>query len=219
MSNKINKAYKTSKNIYDDILTQSSFFGKLYMNLFWGGVDDNEIADKVLSYIPDDFAGTLLDVPVGTAVFTHEKWARLTKAKITCLDYSEDMLLQAKSRLDKCESVSCVAGDIGNLAIDDYSCDIVLSMNGFHAFPNDTKTKAYQEIHRVLKPSGIFIACFYIKGKSKITDWLVNTILSKKGWFTPPFQTVDDVQYILSKMYTEVEINVDGSMLYFRCKK
>jgi SAM-dependent methyltransferase len=38
---------------------------------------------------------------------------------------------------------------------------IVVSMNGFHAFPN--KKKAFQETWRVLKPGGTFIACFYIK--------------------------------------------------------
>lgn len=34
------------------------------MDIFWGWVDDNGIARKVLSYIPDDFSGQLLDVPV-----------------------------------------------------------------------------------------------------------------------------------------------------------
>ncbi len=217
MSNKIRGAYKSSKNVYDDILTQNSIFGKLYMKLFWSGVDDKQIADKVLSYIPNDFEGTLLDAPVGTAVFTHEKWGTLSKAKITCLDYSEDMLSQAKQRLNEYSNVSCVQGDIGNLAIDDSSSDIVLSMNGFHAFPD--KAKAYQEIHRVLKPNGMFIACFYIKGQSRVTDWLVNSILSKKGWFTPPFQTLDDVKAILNESYSDVEINTEGSMVYFRAIK
>ena len=43
-------------------------------------------------YIPDDFSGNLLDVPVGTAVFTERKWISLKNAEITCLDYSIDML-------------------------------------------------------------------------------------------------------------------------------
>ena len=51
------------------------------------------------------------------------------------------------------------------------SVDTVVSMNGFHAFPD--KQKAFHEIWRVLKPGGNFIACFYISGKSQRTDWLV----------------------------------------------
>ena len=40
------------------------------------------------------------------------------------------------------------------------------------------KQKAFHEIWRVLKPSGDFIACFYIRGKSHRTDWLVKNILA-----------------------------------------
>ena len=92
MADKIQNAYETSKNIYDDVLTQRNIFSKLYIKLFWSGTDDNDIARKVLSYVPDDFLGNLLDVPVGTAVFTENKWSSLKNAHITCIDYSMDCL-------------------------------------------------------------------------------------------------------------------------------
>lgn len=164
MADKIQNAYESSKNIYDDVLTQGNIFSKLYIKLFWNGTNDNDIAQKVLSYIPNDFSGNLLDVPVGTTVFTEHKWIALKDVHI-----------------------KCIQGDVSNLKMNDESYDIVVSMNGFHAFPD--KKKAFQETWRVLKPGGTFIGCFYIRGKSKRTDWLVNHILSKKGWFTPPFQT------------------------------
>lgn len=217
MADKIQTAYEASKNIYDDVLTQGNVFSKLYIKLFWSGTDDREIARKVLSYIPDDFAGVLLDVPVGTAVFTERKWARLTRARITCLDYSTDMLAQAEKRLGGYAHIQCVQGDVGNLPMADAAFDTVVSMNGFHAFPD--KQKAFQETWRVLKPGGDFIACFYIKGKSRRTDWLVQNILAKKGWFTPPFQTEEELRAILQKMYQETDIHVDGSMAYFHCVK
>ena len=189
MADKIQNAYETSKNIYDDVLTQRNIFSKLYIKLFWSGTDDNDIARKVLAYVPDDFSGNLLDIPVGTAVFTENKWSSLKNAHITCLDYS----------------------------MENESVDTVVSMNGFHAFPD--KQKAFHEIWRVLKPGGNFIACFYIKGKSKRTDWLVKNILAKKGWFSPPFQTEKELRDILQKLYKETDIHVDGSMVYFRCVK
>lgn len=86
MADKIQNAYETSKNIYDDVLTQRNIFSKLYIKLFWSGTDDNDIARKVLSYVPDDFSGNLLDVPVGTAVFTENKWSSLKNAPIVILD-------------------------------------------------------------------------------------------------------------------------------------
>lgn len=217
MADKIHDAYESSKNIYDGVLTQGNFFSRMYIKLFWSGTDDNEIARKVLSYIPDDFSGKLLDVPVGTAVFTQRKWSSLKNAHITCLDYSTDMLEQAKRRLDGQAHINFIQGDVGNLQMDDESFDIVLSMNGFHAFPD--KQKAFSETCRVLKSSGDFIACFYIRGKSKKTDWLVKNILAKKGWFTPPFQTEEELKNTLQKMYKEVELHVDGSMAYFHCVK
>lgn len=217
MADKIQDAYESSKNIYDGVLTQGNFFSRMYIKLFWSGTDDNEIARKVLSYIPDDFSGKLLDVPVGTAVFTQRKWSSLKNAHITCLDYSTDMLEQAKRRLDGQAHINFIQGDVGNLQMDDESFDIVLSMNGFHAFPD--KQKAFSETCRVLKSGGDFIACFYIRGKSKRTDWLVKNILAKKGWFTPPFQTEEELKNTLQKMYKEVELHIDGSMAYFHCVK
>ena len=42
MADKIQNAYETSKNIYDDVLTQGNIFSKLYIKLFWSGTDDND---------------------------------------------------------------------------------------------------------------------------------------------------------------------------------
>lgn len=217
MADKIQQAYQSSKNIYDDVLTQGSFFSRLYIRVFWGGTDDNAVARRVLSYLPADFSGSLLDVPAGTAVFTAGAWRGLANAAVTCLDYSEDMLARAKSRLAGCQNVSFVQGDVGALPFADGAFDIVFSMNGFHAFPD--KDRAFAETFRALKPGGLFIGCFYIRGKSKVTDWLVRNVLSKKGWFTPPFQTEAELRERLARMYRETELHTDGSIVCFRCVK
>lgn len=209
----IKSSYKKSRDIYDDVLTKDKWWSKLYIRLFWSNVDDNEIAEKVLSYIPDEFSGRLLDVPVGTAVFTHKKYTALKNADIICLDYSDDMLSKARERMKRLENVNLVQGDVGQLPYKNESFDIVLSMNGFHAFPD--KKAAFRETYRVLKKGGSFIACFYIKGESKITDSLVRYFLAKKGWFTPPFDTADKLKKRLHKVYDLTDFNVEGSMVYF----
>ncbi len=215
MSDKIKKSYKQSKNIYDDAITQGKWWSRLYSRLFWSGVDDKEIAQKVLNYIPDDFSGKLLDVPVGTAVFTCDKYTSLKNAEITCLDYSEDMLEQAntKFRRAKISNITAIQGDVGALPFSDKSFDIVLSMNGFHAFPD--KDKAYAETGRVLKQGGKFISCFYVQGKSRITDILVKWILAKRGWFTPLFDTVSSLKERIEKVYKIKKFHVKGSMVWF----
>ena len=168
MTDKIQTAYEASKNIYDDVLTQGNLFSRLYIRLFWSGTDDRKIARRVLSYIPGDFSGTLLDVPVGTAVFTERKWARLKNARITCLDYSIDMLAQAEKRLRGYSHIQCVQGDVGKLQMAGEAFDLVVSMNGFHAFPD--KQKAFGETWRVLKPGGTFLICNECSGDTDKDD-------------------------------------------------
>ena len=113
--------------------------------------------------------------------------------------------------------IKCNKGDVGNLQMENESVDIVVSMNGFHAFTD--KQKAFHEIWHVLKPGGNFIACCYIKRKSKRTDWLVKNILAKKGRFSPPCQTEKELRNILQKPYKETDVHVDGFMVYFYCVK
>lgn len=216
-TDKIQDAYQASKNIYDDVLTQGNIFARAYIKFFWGGTDDVALAQKMLSLVPNDFRGTLLDVPCGTAVFTSEKWRSLTNSKIICLDYSNDMLHKAQQRLAEVEHVALMQGDVGALPFDSNSVDIVVSMNGFHAFPD--KLRAFDETFRVLKSGGRFIASFYVSGKLRRADWLVNHILSRKGWFTPPFQTEDDVRAILTQRYSKVDIHIDNAMLWCVCEK
>ena len=219
MSDKIQDSYRQSRNIYDDVLTRSTWWSRVYMDLFWGGVDDNEIARKVLSYIPDNFAGKLLDVPVGTGVFTAAKYARMLRADIIGLDYSQDMLKQARVRFREERIGNCrlIQGDVGALPFADSTFDIVLSMNGFHAFPD--KEKAYSEVNRVLKPGGRLVGCFCIRGESCRTDWLMKRILSRKGWFTPPFETFDSLMARLSADYRLDEYHKEGSIVYFAVTK
>ena len=216
MKDKIKGAYKQSKNIYDDVLTQSKWWSRLYIHLFWG-VDDIKIAENLLKMLPNDFAGSLLDVPCGTLNLTADKYRDMPRCKITCLDYSEDMLAVAKERMRKhsLPHVSSIQGDVGNLPFENAAFDIVLSMNGFHAFPD--KERAFSETARVLKPGGTFLGCFYIKDENKRSDFIVNTVLAKKGWFTPPFQTKKDVLAVLKKHYAAVEVFSEKAMVWFKC--
>ena len=215
----VQSAYKFSKNFYDDAITQGKWWSRLYFKLLWGGVDDNDIARRVLAWIPDDFTGNLLDVPVGTAVFTAAKYKRMTKADITCLDYSTDMLERAEQRLRDAgiKNVKTMQGDVGALPFENDTFDFVLCMNGLHVFPD--KERAYAEILRTLKPGGELLACFYIAGEQKVADWLAKTVMTRMGWFTPPFDTAADVRHRLQPYYDIIDFHIEGAMLYFRARK
>ena len=97
---------------------------------------------------------------VGTGILTMPLYKTLPKADITCLDYSADMMGQAQEKADRLhlKNVTFRQGDVGALPYADGVFDIVLSLNGFHAFPD--KEAAYREVFRVLRPGGTFCGCF-----------------------------------------------------------
>ena len=75
------------------------------------------------------------------------------------------------------QNVQFRQGDVGALPYEDSSFDIVLSLNGFHAFPD--KEAAYRETFRVLKPGGTFCGCFYVAGECRRTDRLIKKSTSR----------------------------------------
>ena len=159
MGHKQSNSYKRMMEHYDDVLTGRKWWSRMYMRLVWKE-DGNLLARKVLDFIPDDFHGRLLDVPVGTAIFTAGKYRRMKAAEIVGLDYSEEMIAIAtlQKETEDIDNLSLVQGDVGELPYTDESFDYVLSMNGFQAFPD--KDKAFAEIFRVLKPAVAFVAAF-----------------------------------------------------------
>ena len=172
-----------------------------------------------MSGIPEHFSGKLLEVPVGTGILTMPVYQTMPEADITCLDYSPDMMGQAQEKADRLhlKNVTFRQGDVGALPFADGAFDIVLSLNGFHAFPD--KEAAYREVFRVLKSGGTFCGCFYVAGECKRTDWFVRRVYEKTGFFTPPYETVSSLKARLEGMYTDVDRGNLKSMAWFVCRK
>ena len=130
-----------------------------------------------------------------------------------------DMMGQAREKADRLhlKNVTFRQGDVGALSYADDTFDIVLSLNGFHAFPD--KEAAYREVFRVLRPGGTFCGCFYVKDEHKRTDWFVRHVYEKAGFFTPPYETVSSLKARLDGMYTDVDMGNLKSMAWFVCRK
>jgi SAM-dependent methyltransferase len=220
----IRRSYKAlggMGSIYDGIITRSTLLGKVMDGLIWGL--DKELSarwiDDALAPIPADFTGSLLEVPVGTGVLTMPLYASLPGAAVTCLDYSADMMGNAKKRAEAMgiPGVTFVQGDVGALPFPDESFDVVLSLNGFHAFPD--KEAAFRETFRVLKPGGVFCGCFYIAGEFARTDWFVRHMYVPRGFFTPPFETRESLAARLRGLYSEAEVHSVRAEGVFKCVK
>ena len=220
----IKSAYRLTgghASFYDGMMTCSTVPGRAICRLVWNMDRERNLryVEQALSGVPEDFEGKLLEVPVGTGVLSMPVYRELPKADITCLDYSADMMNAAKARAEAAGigNVTFRQGDVGALPFADGSFDIVLSLNGFHAFPD--KEAAYRETFRVLKPGGTFCGCFYIRGGCSRTDWFIRHLYVPRGFFTPPFETGQSLRDRLSGMYEDVQVTAVEGIGCFRCRK
>ena len=221
--NAIRSAYRLtgSNSFYDGMITCSTLSGRAVCRLVWAmnKAECDEYLAAALSGIPEDFSGRLLEVPVGTGILTVPLYRTLPRAEITCLDYSPDMMAQAREKAERLalKNVSFHQGDVGALSFEDGSFDAVLSLNGFHAFPD--KEAAYRETHRVLKRGGTFCGCFYVAGENRRTDGIIRRLYQPMKFFTPPYETMDSLKARLSRFYERVEIGHVKSIAWFVCRK
>jgi ubiquinone/menaquinone biosynthesis C-methylase UbiE len=217
-TDRITEAYDAVSSQYDAFLTNVSPLTRLYNKIVWN-VRDEEYVTPLLEWLPDDFSGTLLDVPAGTGVFTAELYQKYPAATIIALDYSPGMLRQAQRCYERAElkNITFVRGDVHQLPLKDESIDLVLSMNGFHAFLN--KEKALNEITRVLKKGGRLVGCFYIQGKRRFTDFFIRQIYARHGTFTPPFWSEAEVLEQLGRRFMFQRKVNQKAIFYFEAVK
>ena len=218
---RIQNAYRGlggKRTFYDGMITCSTLLGRAVCSLVWemGRAETQDYLCAALSGIPEGFSGRLLEVPVGTGILTMPLYREMPEAEITCLDYSPEMLERAKSRGEGLAHVRFQQGDVGALPFGDGSFDIVLSLNGFHAFPD--KEAAWREIFRVLRPGGTFCGCFYVRGQNRRTDWLIRRLYVPKGWFTPPFETAESLRR-RQETFGPAKVRTVQGIASFVCRK
>ena len=74
--------------------------GKVANTIMWG-FDEESTArwmECAMSGIPENFSGKLLEIPVGTGVLTMPLYQSIPQADITCMDYSAEMMRNARYR-------------------------------------------------------------------------------------------------------------------------
>jgi ubiquinone/menaquinone biosynthesis C-methylase UbiE len=190
---RVSRSYDRIASCYDTYITSANVFMRLCNTVIWGISDDRSYADTLLSYLPPRFDGVLLDVPVGTGVFTASVYARYPDATVIAVDYSMQMLRRAAARFRRqgLKNVRLLRADVAALPLADASADIVLSMNGLHAFPD--KQRAVAQMRRVLRPNAPLIACCYVTGQRKLSDFFVRHFGARRGFFNPPFLDGADI--------------------------
>jgi len=190
---RIAASYDKVAKRYDRGITASTLRSRVLGRIIWGRAGDLDPMEEVLSLMPSRFDGVLLDVPVGTGVFTAPLYRRYPDATILGVDCSMNMLRKAQVRFREqgVSNVHLLKADAAHLPLRDATADLVVSMNGWHAFANKHGTVA--EMKRVLSANGRLIACGYVQGARQRSDWFVRHFGVRHGYFTPPFFTVGEI--------------------------
>jgi len=215
---RVSASYDKVAARYDPGITASTLRARVLGQIMWGRASDRDPMDEVLSFLPDRFDGVLLDVPVGTAVFTAPLYSRYPQAAIVGVDCSMNMLRKAQVRFRQqgVPNVHLLKADAAHLPVRDASVDLILSMNGWHAFADKQRTTA--EMRRVLRPEGTLIACGYVRGTRWLSDWFVRRCGVRNGFFTPPFWTAEDLA-LQFQGFTITRHGSDKSIAWFEAVK
>lgn len=211
----IAQSYNTVSSSYDKLLTSATVLTRLYNKIVWG-LYDKDYVDSLLSLFPNANNKVILDVPVGTGVFTVDLYKKIAESsQIIVLDYSLGMLRKAKERYERngIYNIIYIHGDVGRLPLLDNTVDVLLTMNGYHAFPE--KEKALSEMVRVIHSGSSLLGCFYIKGQRKFTDFVINNIYQPLGSFTPPFYGREEIKEEWGKYFEFKQYNNVKSIVYF----
>jgi len=190
---RIATAYDRVVPRYDSYMLSSTIPIRVLGRIVWGFASDRDPIDKALALLPEQFDGVLLDVPVGTGVFTASLYRRYPLATIIGVDISMNMLRKAGARFQEqgVNNVHLIKADAAHLPVSSAAVDMVLSMNGWHAFADKQGTAA--EIRRVLRQDGTLIACGYVQDARRLSDWFVRRFGVRNGFFTPPFFAAGDL--------------------------
>ena len=134
---------------------------------------------------------------------------------------SPGMMRQAREKADRLhlKNVTFRQGDAGVLPYEDGTFDIVLSLNGFRAFPDEEAAYA-RGVPGMGSPAEASAACVCVKGAHKRADTVeIRLMHAKTGFFTPPYETVSSLKARLDGMYADVDMGNLKSMAWFVCRK
>jgi tRNA (cmo5U34)-methyltransferase len=117
-------------------------------------------------------APRILDLGAGSGLLAAEILAVQPKAELTLVDVSEAMLAQARVRLSRAIEEGRVRFSLSDLAQPDLSgpVDAVVSALAIHHLAPAEKRQLFAEIHRALRPGGVFLNADQVRGPTPRLD-------------------------------------------------
>ena len=151
--------------------------GAFYYDHFLGPLFFEPYAIEVAKRIDPSSVSIALEIAAGTGRVTHHIRERIAaSAKLIASDISEEMLAEAKKQLSHLD-IDWQIIDAQHLPFSDNSIDLVVCCFGYMFVPD--KPKAFAEVHRVLKPGGLFLFTTWDKLENNAPSYTARYIAEK----------------------------------------
>jgi SAM-dependent methyltransferase len=105
----------------------------------------------------------VLDLGAGTGLFAALLLERMPDARITCLDASEGMLDEARTRFAGDDRVDFALADMASADLDG-PWDVVMSALAIHHLEHEAKKALFARIRNALSPGGLFVNAEQVLG-------------------------------------------------------
>ncbi|KAF5556399.1 methyltransferase [Fusarium napiforme] len=130
------------------------------------------------------------------------------------VDMNRNMLAKArKLKADRSiENVEFIESRIADIALEDNIADCIISNCIVNLVPHDKKQKAFNEIHRLLKPGGR-VAISDILAKKPLSDDIRNSMALYVGCIAGASQVVEYEEYLKRAGFTDILITDSNSDL------
>lgn len=128
------------------------------------------------------------------------------KGRVVGVDFTDAMLEKARNNSAKLgfDNVEFVKGDIEEMPLEDNQFDVIVSNCVLNLVPN--KTKAFAEMHRVLKPNGHFCVSDVVL-KGQLPEKLRKDAEMYAGCVSGAIELTEYLQIIEKQGFTNVEIH------------
>ncbi|RIX60421.1 class I SAM-dependent methyltransferase [Paenibacillus nanensis] len=111
----------------------------------------------------------ILDLGAGTGLLSAMLLAKYPDARMTLIDFSSDMLEQAKARFAGNDRIAYITADYTSYPFDE-PFDAIVSSLSIHHLPHPQKQALFKSIRGWLKPGGRFINADQAAGATELFD-------------------------------------------------
>ena len=177
----MNKKFKYHVTSFTDLLGKLRFYDLLVK--LTAGKKGKEFLERIIKLAELNGNEKILDVGCGTGILACEIAKKYKDVSISGIDISENLIILAKRKVNENGyNIDFRVGSALELLYKQNTFDVVLTSIMFHQLDVGEKRKAVEEIYRVLKSSGRYVAAEF--GPEARTKF--QSVMAKGDWTLYP---------------------------------